>query len=503
MWSELSFATNELGEKNFEHYYGPFNPIVSKDKNYIFQDDYNEDLYINSRIDLEIFGLDEFIRDELQTGVSCPNEVYTENKEYISYLNNLITLSYLFELFREYEKWAPIFADKTCSFNWNKQLSKCAPESKDMKLFLLNSKEHIAQLPPVIRPFSITNKDGIKKWKDELSSNSGGLLQERIKLECKNGKCKNTSNENIAKLLQQSCDNDMRLFLKVCSEEAELGGISYIPEVYRLLVSSNAMRAIKKDNISYGAGCVQRYIKEFKGEEKKDSRLRMIFSYLYQSLQSNSNVQYAQGRLFPLGALREFQEKGLANLYTPKKVVTKKEIQVIQPAVVAKVAPAIIAKPIIKKTVKKKEKKAVVKLVPEKKKIEYSAFKIASDFRESYDLNQVEVDMLKFSYSYIFTPKQIETLQVQMKSFSAQKSLEEMKKFDKLGTKKSPLPLKFIKFLIDREMHQGLYNIINVISSKFYVFNDIDPVKNKKDLIEIKNDKTTNFQWKIFILKSE
>ena len=88
-----------------------------------------------------------------------------------------------------------------------------------------------------------------------------------------------------------------------------------------------------------------------------------------------------------------------------------------------------------------------------------------------------------------------------IKDFSSLKSLKAMKKFDKLGTLKSPIPLKFIKFLIDNKLHQNLFNIINVVSDKFYIFNDIDPDNRKTDLILIRNDISTNFKWHLKILK--
>ena len=80
-------------------------------------------------------------------------------------------------------------------------------------------------------------------------------------------------------------------------------------------------------------------------------------------------------------------------------------------------------------------------------------------------------------------------------------SLKKMKKQDKVGSKKAPFPLRFLKFMVDKEMHQNLFNVIQVVGDKFYIKNDIDSGVEKLDFIQLKNDVTTGYQWQLLILE--
>ncbi len=78
-------------------------------------------------------------------------------------------------------------------------------------------------------------------------------------------------------------------------------------------------------------------------------------------------------------------------------------------------------------------------------------------------------------------------------------ALEDMKKFDKLGTDQEPVLLRFLKFLIDQNNHQGLYNIQLVLGENFWIVNDIDDVK-KPVFIRLLNDETTKNRWTIILM---
>jgi len=71
-----------------------------------------------------------------------------------------------------------------------------------------------------------------------------------------------------------------------------------------------------------------------------------------------------------------------------------------------------------------------------------------------------------------------------------------------LGTTKQPVNLIFIKLLLDRNLHQGLFNMVAVLSNRFYVVNDIDG-DDTPIAIELLNDQSTKFQWKINIIDSK
>ena len=90
-------------------------------------------------------------------------------------------------------------------------------------------------------------------------------------------------------------------------------------------------------------------------------------------------------------------------------------------------------------------------------------------------------------------------IQKPLEKFQTRKSLNIMRRIDKLGKKLQPFPLKFLKFLIDFNFHQGLYNILAEIGDEFYVINDVES-KKKPFKILLKNDESTNYKWKIKII---
>ena len=101
--------------------------------------------------------------------------------------------------------------------------------------------------------------------------------------------------------------------------------------------------------------------------------------------------------------------------------------------------------------------------------------------------------MRRFEIDYPEIKKDFLKIRSSLEKFQTRKSLDIMKRIDKLGTKDQPLPLKFLKFLIDFDYHQSrLYNMVTVLGEEFYLVNDIE---KKKSLVKVnlRNDKETNF----------
>jgi hypothetical protein len=128
-----------------------------------------------------------------------------------------------------------------------------------------------------------------------------------------------------------------------------------------------------------------------------------------------------------------------------------------------------------------------------------SEFEAAVKKRDDEHLAKVELNMEKFQTDYEFTTKMISDLALPLRKFQARNVLHSMKTVDKLGTKEVPVSIKFIKFFIDTENHQGLYNIISELGNSFYVENDL---KNQKVpvLVELNNDSSTKNKWQLSIL---
>ena len=131
-----------------------------------------------------------------------------------------------------------------------------------------------------------------------------------------------------------------------------------------------------------------------------------------------------------------------------------------------------------------------------------SAFLQAAELRQTENLERVEVDMLKLKYDYVFSLNMINTLSERLKTFMTREALSEMMNYDKLGTKEGPVPLMFLKYMIDMQEHHGLWNITSVLGDKFYVSNEIDAAfAPAPELVQLSNNESTNSQWQLYILR--
>lgn len=274
----------------------------------------------------------------------------------------------------------------------------------------------------------------------------------------------------------------------ICSEKDNLFGMSFNPIGYYLVKESN----IHKDDIGINNyGCVKRYSLVNKYKEFKDKNLAQAVLLVSENLTS----QYPFGRGITALNLKEYQDLGISVL--EKETVAKKTVKTIvkqKNPVKEKFKVKVKTQPVI--AIKKSTQKPVEKKVPW-----YSTFFQACESLERLGLSKVRVNMEKFYFDYIFSTEKISMLKNNLKSFSTIKTLKTMKDQDKLGSTQSPLPLIFLKFLIDTKNHQGLYNLIQVLGEEFVVLNDIDEQKvYKKVLIELKMDDKGSFDWYLNVL---
>lgn len=499
------FAGNELassaGELDFDLYFGPTNPAFKTDfKNDItFQDDVDEDNLIDLKLQSEVFELNKFLQGEFTQAVYCPNEQFLKNYDYIYYLSRLLTISYLFEAIRNYEYRSQQLGNhELCHPNWTKTFAKCEAKSTEMKLFLKNSDYALKRLEPQFVPIEDSKKSAVEKWVSSIKRNPQDLTGKRILLQCSVTGCQSLRKTEVMSLLEKSCQQDLRLLTETCSETNKLYGISNAPELYPLLLRSNAIRVFESPELA--AGCLRRFINSGKKFEWVKPQLTPIFSVLY-SQAVFSDSKFERGRLFPIGALREFREKGLSKIFEDyDKEITEKKIVKKTPEKLTPIVFEKIELPKFKKPKKKEVKKEPKKVQKKKKTIRKSSFLVASEFRDQYDLSSVSVDMNKFKYDFVFTMDQQDRYNPVVEKMSTVKSLTKMKKQDKVGSQKAPFPLRFLKYMIDKEMHQNLFNVIQVVGDRFFVRNDIDKNIGELEFIELKNDVSTQYQWQINIL---
>ena len=188
--------------------------------------------------------------------------------------------------------------------------------------------------------------------------------------------------------------------------------------------------------------------------------------------------------------------KGLSDFLTAlKPPVIEPEVVIVKPKPLPVVKPVEVVVPV------GEEKVVVVIAVPvEPPKPYISEFEKAVATITGSNVSSVSLDMGIFREDFEFTSEMIAELSGPIKKFQTRAALNDMKSYDLLGSVEAPLGLVFLKYLIDTENHQGLYNIVTVIGEKFYVVNDIEK-KNAPYFMQLKNDPSTKNQWQIILLK--
>ena len=343
----------------------------------------------------------------------------------------------------------------------------------------------------------------IKDWWKEFSKGDfKWYSQYRIKDECKTG----CLESEVPKKILHVCQQNTELMNQLCSEEDSLYGLSANREAYSLLGQSNIINTFNKHGEAMG--CLRRFSELMSHKEVRYPELNKLFPSIQAFLTQTHQERFLQGRVFFFGSAKEFEEKGLKDFYVVQQPFKLKELppELSEPVVATDMGAKIESKaktlPI---AAAKTPTEAPKKVLPAEMKLPIkSAFLQAAEIRAAQNLDRVEVDMLKLKYDYVFTLNQMNTLSERLKTFMTREALDEMKSYDKLGTREGPVPILFIKFLIDMQEHQGLWNILMVLGDKFYVSNEIDAkLKTAPELIQLVNNESTGKQWQIFILKPE
>jgi hypothetical protein len=495
-----------VGEKNIDHYYGPSFPKVeqSLDDGFLSWNELGSDgPFMDSIFFEKSAELEGFFSHELSAGLVCPNYFLNKHISYIRYAYRLLTISYLYEAINNYQVTLDLLnKNNSCKPNWGKTFKTCRAKSVDMKKYLSN-------LARVGKLFS-SKVDAKKKYRnfkkdwysDFYSNKSSTLSHLRINANCYiNGiNCVKLSKSKIIKKLNHSCKSDLQLLQKVCSEQDQLYGMSYLPEVIDLISDSNIINVFNKDGMA--RGCLSRYSQMMSAKEVNYKFLVDIFPAISEQLYLNYGQSYIQGKLFIPGSFKEFEDKGLVNVY--EKEIKQSVKKITAKKIVKEIVKEVIVVADAKVTIKKKKNIIKIKNIKKNPKVvivKKTAFLIAVERLHQNNLSQVKVDMPKFKYDFIFTFGLLKKLKKSLKSYMSQSALKEMKKFDDLGGKQAPIPLIFIKYMIDTKQHHGLYNIMSIVGDRFWVLNTIDK-KNKylSNLVELRNDISTSMKWQITVL---
>lgn len=495
--AKLDRVTTEgyLGQKDIGQYSERYTPLIFQDI-YRGTMSFEDEVFFQNYFSPYLFTREKeysfFLRSELNGGMVCSNELLSKHFDDLRYSYRLITLSYLLEA-----QWHnshisnKLGLKKGCSFDLNSFVKNCRPKSDNMKNFL----NKLATYKP---PYNESFDKNYKKqdWWKEFSQNKYQWYSHyRVKTEC-GEKCEEN---NINDYLRRSCESDIKVMDQICSEEDEIYGLSQNRDAYFLIGLSNIINTYNKSGEA--SGCLRRFSEVMAHKEMQYPVLNKLFPVIQNFLRDRHQERFLQGRVFFYGSGKEFEDKGLKDFYVKQ-----------QPLMVEENKPEVV----IAAPVKKDEPKPQVEKAPEVvrapdpkpepvreiKKPVKSAFLIASEDRRSQNLDLVEVDMMKLKYDYVFSLDMINTLSLRLKTFMTRDALREMMNFDKLGTKDGPVPLMFIKFMIDMQEHQGLWNIIAVLGNRFYVSNEIDEYyKPAHEFVELQNNQATGNKWQLFIIK--
>lgn len=492
-----------LGEKKTTNYFGPLDPRSTASThtgNLVLLDDVFKETYINEQIQGEAFDLYDYWFSEVVEKSACPDVVLSENVDYIRYLYRLVTMSYLFEGLKLSHKLGAELGDKNiCAISYKDVFGGCSPQSNDMKQFHSRVYGKFVNEIDKLKYQSFSKKETeafIDGFRSSTSLTTDPLYS-RLHDWCFANKknCRTLSADEIKSALGNFCKDDKESIQLICSEKDSFYGLSQAEKASELIRSSNAFNLINQTGM--GEECLRRYGKLFSAKEEAYPLLVKQYPLLYSHL-LKSGSRYMQGELFLPGALKEFDMKGLSDFLTALKPPKVEPVVVKikpRPKPAPKPVPVVVEAP---KPVVKEPTPAPV--APEPPKVKISEFERA--FLEVHNgASEVKFDMDVFRDDFEFTPEMVAELSGPIKKFQTRAALVDMKAYDLLGSHETPVGLVFIKFLIDAENHQGLYNITTVLGEKFYVVNDLE---NKKApaYIQLKNDASTGNRWQIIMLKN-
>jgi hypothetical protein len=504
---EQYYAQVFTGQHQTRNYQGPLSAQTkfnSENGQMIFLDDIFTNNFLQTELQSELFDLKDFWFNKLNDQSTCPDYMLGESMDYIRYLYRLTTISYLFESLKiNHQVTAQLGGGKNnCSISYDELFGKCKPKTVDMQKFkervygkFVNEISRISYEPLL--------KSEITGWLTLFKRSSPDTLDpifSRLHSWCKisDKKCDQLNLPEIKKTVGLFCEQDSNLIKNICDEQDELYGMSYIELSSKLVRMSNAFNLINGNGM--GENCLRRYEKVFSMRENQNPELARLFPIIHAYL-SKEKSRFLQGELFLPGALKEFDNKGLSDFLTALRPPVKPAV------IVEKPKPVAITKKIIAKVEAVKPVEVVTELpapvvVAEIPVVHVSEFERAVLAMKEQNLDQSALDMTNFQNDYEFTTKKISELAVPLRKFQTRKALKEMKTFDKLGAQTAPLGLIFIKFLIDTENHQGLYNVVSELGEKFFVHNDLE---DKKDAVyvELKNNAATKNKWQLTLIRPQ
>ena len=505
LWSHASHSSSFLGEKEERIYKGPSlddypypSNIQRPGKGNFFLDGLYKNNFTFHSISPEVLALRTFWRHDFLVNSDCPLAVFKKNEAYLRYLFRLLSISYLYESLKIHYGYGKKIRDKsnTCEISPKVIFGNCSPQSDEMNGFV-GRLQNLSKKGGRYKAFKKRLK---RKLLDVISGDEKrdgtlGVLQNTYQLWClRKGKggCEKLNDEKIKKVLKWGCKSIRKSIENICSEKDSLFGLHKIKEMELLLEFSHVLGKI--DQGGFQRKCLKRFIEVFKGQEVSNDHLSMSTSMILENLRKKEK-RYLQGELFLYGSLKGFEKKGLGDFLIKSSPLKSKKVKKS-----IKSSSKERLKVALKSDSKNLNKGGYSKEGKLKKlKIEGSQFKKTSYVLKKTGMEKIPLNMRKFKKDFLFNEDVSLRLKVQFADFEDFTFIKKMRDERAFGSKKLPVLLLYLKFMIEHKRHLGLYNMTNVLGKRFYVLNDLDD-EEEPELIELRNDEKTNWDWQIFLL---
>lgn len=492
------------GQYMVPDYYGPQEVTYSIDKSTgLIRPNDKRDIYFNELTESDVFSLLNFWEESLSSRANCSNEELHKNYHYIRYLYRLLAISYLFEALKKYDYYGNLFGFnlKMCKIKYQDVFGECKPKTPEMKKFVERAQHRYNKNIDYSNYKTLSNAEQ-KDWLDNFYNKQDPLfLHNQTHYFCQDklnvAKCGYFVKKDMLRVIEYLCGREKKLIQSICSENDELYGMSYSEQATTLIGQSNAFKVVNQSG--KGFSCLERYAKIHQGREYKNFYMKELYEDVFFGL-IRQGAKYAQGHLFLPGALKEFDDVGLSDfLFVAEKplVIPKIKKYVEEPVYVA-VAPKPEPPPPPPKP-KPKPKPVQVAVVKPKEKKKSAFLKALERLVASKKNSTEDVNMTELESDFVFSDQMLTALKEPIEDYQTRTGLQEMVAYDKMGSEENPIRLLFLKYLIDTESHQGLYNIQSVLGNFFYVENDIDKKKGPV-FIQLHLSQDTNYKWQITVV---
>lgn len=496
-----------LGEKDFNHYYGPLDPSLIRGKigePNQFLDDYFKNDYLKEFGESNFFDLLDFVANELPKQSMCSNYYLNKNIHNLRYLFRLLSLSYLFENLKELKIASyNLGFGEICSLEWEQTFQKCRAKDIQMANFVKRIKgNHLKDFSntELVKMKNEERDRWLKDFQSKAKSYKGlNLAQSRILYFCQMNKldCKTIDMETLKFAFQLSCSEDQFLLLNICSNADQLYGLSYVKEAPLLIEESNAFKKLNEEG--FGQNCIKRFINVYRPREIRNPLFSVIFPKVME-LMIKEKKTYKQGSLFIYGSLDEFETKGLEGFLFSDNEEVKQEVPVKEKESTFPVPkiPSLPENPTMNGFKELcNDLKKISKINPSEIKILKSQFAQAEMKRFMADSPKEAVNMDLFKKESPFAENLNEQFQDRIYLYEKKQSLLKLKNEQKLGQVAAPFPLSFLKYLIDFNEVQALNNVLETLGETFFVENDLEDTL-KIYRIELKQESN---HWQISILR--